>query len=120
MGVRSDIAAHEEWFNGEVEKLRFRVMHRVGNPVDPNGWALRFVAGLKAPLVVKTTGGGGITVIGVYHATLALNTQWVVVDLTDAESELLSGESKTYTLRRTDVGSKALLAYGDLVLRRVA
>jgi hypothetical protein len=120
MAVKSDITTAHMFFAGEDKQLEFEVLDADSLPVDVSGWAIDWLLRQKAedvetPLIWKTT-ADGIAVTGTYNAVRATNTQRVVVTLVDTDTERLPGKTYKHALKRTDDGSEAVLAYGDLVL----
>lgn len=98
-------------FVGEDTVLSFA---RASGSDDPSGWDLELVA--RVPIrsngdgtliaTLTKTDGDGITVDG--------TTINVAIDSADTEDE--DEQAVEYTLRRTDVGSQRVLAYGRLFL----
>ena len=92
-------------------------------PEDVSGWAFEWALrralrrvdpyrSLGPAVASKSTATGGITVVGVYNADRALNTQRVVVTLADVDTDALTGELHVHGLKRSDDGVERTVGYG--------
>lgn len=135
MAKRQDITARADrpWFVGEDKILLLEILQEdEATPEDVTGQALEWVARLNAadpdpPLIRKTTGDGSVTIIGVYNAVRAVNTQRVRIAVPSADTVALTPSAAIappqmykHACRRTDVGSRGVYAYGDLELLQAA
>jgi hypothetical protein len=135
VSLRQDITTRRPWFTSEDKQLVIEVLDDDGREeVDMAtpaknvtgfalAWTLRRNQSAVTNLLNKTTGGGGITITGVFNVSRALNTQRVLVAVTEAEvSAITPAPSATvkgkywHQLRRTDSGAKGVLLFGDCEL----
>jgi hypothetical protein len=91
-------------------------------------WTLRKQPKTAAALIEKTT-GAGITIVGVFNASRALNTQRVEVLIEDTDTYdpsvspqvyVKPSTSYAYGLKRTDEGQESILAWGGFTLLQAA
>jgi hypothetical protein len=87
------------------------VMRKLKTGVDP-------LVDQGAVLLTKSTGGNGITIVGVFNAARNLNQQRVVVALSDEETELFKGGNYYCSLKRTDDGLEDVLSHGYVWISR--
>ena len=122
--ARHDFTLDDEIFVGSDKILEFEVLDSTDGPVDVAAFTLSWtVAKLgAAPLFSpKTTGGGGITVVGVYDPVRETNTQRVHVALAAANTRtVLQSRLYQHALTREDVGYEDVLSHGALPLRACA
>lgn len=92
-------------------------------------WTLRKAPKTATALIDKASGGGGITVVGVFNVSRSLNTQRVEVLVEDTDTydpdvspEVYVKPSTTYAyaLKRTDEGQEGILAWGGFTLMQAA
>jgi len=130
MSYESNIDAGDFLFAGEDKTLSYEIL-AVGSTTlmeDMSGvslqWELRPITIGKAPyraqgdsVVTKTTAeSGGITIMGIYNADRATNTQRVIVTIADVDTEALAGGRYVCALKRTDTGLEAVLSHGMVEL----
>jgi hypothetical protein len=111
MPTRYNITAADELFVGDKKDLIFPVVDDAGDVVPITGWALEWVIRRNAggvALLSKTVGLG----IAITDGTGGIAT----VTLTAANTTTLGAGRYWYILARTDAGSEAVLAYGDIAL----
>jgi hypothetical protein len=113
------IGASEDLFIGEDKTLPFEIYSSDESTIeDVTGWAmswvLRKIGESNAVVITKTTGGGTITITGVFDADHTLNTQRVNVLLTDDDTDHLQPGTYEHALKRTTAGSETILSYGTV------
>ena len=84
-----------------------------GVPIDMTGFVLVFDIRRKdnspePPIVTKTP-----TLVGVYNAMRALNTQRAQAVLTDTDMNLFQAKTYRYSWKRMDDGVETVLAWGN-------
>lgn len=125
MAYEYTIGGEGTLFVGEDKTLRFHPLTPGATPDDPavpvdvTGWTLRFdVRPTNASttlLIEKTNDGnpGGITLLGTFNVVKALNTQRVIVSLTDDDMNLLKAKTYRWSIKRMDASVETVLGYGD-------
>jgi hypothetical protein len=92
---------------------------------DITGWALTFdirpTRSSSTVLLTKSV-GSGVTISGVFNSVLATSTQVATITVTDTDMATSvfgrSGGVFHYSLKRTDNGFEAILAYGTIRVKR--
>jgi hypothetical protein len=102
-------------FVGEDKELRLEVLDADSIPVNISTWSIHFFVRVK-----DTSGDPAIfdktaTVIGVYSAVRATNTQRASVTLSDTELNTVKAKTYRHSWKRMDDGSETVLAYGPFV-----
>jgi hypothetical protein len=144
MAIRNDFPASAKIFCGEDKELEFAIYESDGvTPQDVSSWAMEWVLRAVHPAraqgdrrlwtwptvsspalppvhLTKSTADGGITIIGTYDPDPELNTQRVVVTITDTDTEGIAGGSYKHALKRTNDGFETILSHGEFVLRSAA
>jgi hypothetical protein len=120
MAIEHHFTKDDHIFRGEDKKLRFPVFEEDNaTPKDVSGMALEWVLRGRRPtdaaLLTKTT-ADGITVEGIFNVDPDVNTQEVVVDILDTDTEALDAGLYRHALKRTDPGSETILSFGDFPL----
>lgn len=135
MSVTQNIGADKKWFIGEDKILEFEPLMDDGKAIDDatkgvedvSTWALAFWLSKKVtdetPIFEKRV-GTGISVVGIYNASRASNTQRirVVIEDTDTESAtfVLKAGTYPYAVKRILAGGDAILVDGTAVLQKAA
>ena len=84
-------------------------------------FAIRVTLGAASPVFTLTTGGGEITITGVYNASQASNTQAVRCFISDSNSLLLVPPGTYYwALKRTDADLETVIAFGTMIWQYAA
>lgn len=113
MSRNSPVKSADNFFIGEDKVLQFEVVDESDQIVDITGWAMEFVLRdyPEAPTVVltKTTDDD----IALSNPTLGICR----VTIPRADTLQLNAQSYSYTLRRTDAGYSAALAFGDFLVK---
>jgi hypothetical protein len=124
MSYQSDIAVTDMLFAGEDKTLSYEMFAAGYGPDDAlpimenvTGWSMQWTMKLGSTTLTKTTALGGITIAGTYDAARATNTQRVIVQLTDTDTEGLTGGRYTCSLKRLDAGLEAVLSHGVVHLQ---
>jgi hypothetical protein len=121
MAIRHDITTTDLWFRGEDKRLQF-VNYASGAKaavLDASGYALSWqlsTAPGQTPIITKTTGGGGITVSGIFNADPALNTQVIEVAVADTDTDGLTEINNWHELKRTDAGLEGVITHGKAAI----
>lgn len=125
MALDATIGGNGFLFVGEDKTLQLELLDSTYNPglvgsgipVDMTGWSLIFDVRLKdnsaAPALLSVVP----TLVGVYNAVRASNTQRAQVVLTDAETSTFSAKTYRHSWKRLDFGSETVLAWGDFTLQ---
>lgn len=84
-------------------------------PVNMTGWSILFdvrksVTAPDPAIFSKTA-----SIVGVYNASRALNTQRAVVSLTDTEMNTVIAKTYKFSWKRMDDSSETVLSYGDFM-----
>jgi hypothetical protein len=129
MSTQRNITRTDQVFLDTDRILRYSVYQPAPNaavPQDVTGWSLAWVlrAVGGAALITKTTGGGGITITGVYDTDPDVNTQRVDVQLQASDTYndeavpaiAIAPGTYIYALKRTDAGQEDVLAWGTFDL----
>jgi hypothetical protein len=120
MAIEHHFTKDDHIFRGEDKHLRFPVYEEDGvTPKDVSGMALAWVMrgrAANAPELIRKTTDDGISVEGAFNIDPDLNTQEVVVDILDTETEGIAAGNYRHALKRTDEGSETVLSFGDFVL----
>ena len=119
MAVESPIQASDGWFFGEDKVLRFTVG---GDATGIAAWLVQFSLYRRkdrtqtAPVIVKTSPGAIVLAAPVPPATAGLCT--VTIPAADTAGLSVAADDQfAYVLRRVDLGSAQILAYGPAVIR---
>lgn len=130
MAAEFNITEADKFFLGEDKFIDFIVTGEDGLPLDVTGlpleWSLKKKDKDPDPPIIGKSIGSGITIVGVFNADPAINTQRVRVTLLDTDTDpfVTSGLGTPYTLKakkeyrhslkRTDAGFEAVLSYGGI------
>lgn len=125
MALEQNILAAQRFFMSEDKKLRFKVAGEDGvTPIDVAGmdfvWAMAEDPADAVPKVQKTSQAAEIVVGGVFNEDPDLNTQYVEVSIVAEDTAPLYKGKFWYSLRRSDVGSRTVLAFGYIELQQAA
>lgn len=109
-------------FQGEDKVIRFTITDGDNVPVDVAGWTFEWIVrksdtDTETAVLSKTT-AAGIAVSGIFNVDPTLNTQRVVVTLTDTDLGIAARQYR-HALKRADDGYETVLSYGDFVLAQV-
>lgn len=113
MATNVNIGGDGSLFVGEDKTLDLEVLDTAGVPVNIATWAMVFDVRDRdnspdPPKLTKIP-----TVIGVYNATRANNTQRARVILTDSELNTVIAKTYRQSWKRTDDGFETVLLYGN-------
>lgn len=81
--------------------------------VDMTGWVMVFDVRRSDTAVDPAILSKTPSIIGVFNATQALNTQRASVSLTDDDLNLFRAKAYRWTWKRMDAGSETVLAWGS-------
>jgi hypothetical protein len=123
MAERARIRSSDDWFIGTDQNLSFHVKDDDGIPVNVSAfafsWMLKYtVNDADADALITLTSGSGISVTGAYNVDPVVNTQRVIVTISDSNTDSLEADRYQHELKRTDAGLETVLAYGSAVLKR--
>lgn len=82
-------------------------------PEDMTGWVVLFDVRVNDTSAEPAILSKAPTILGVYDAARATNTQRAVVVVTDTEMNLFRAKTYRYSWKRMDDGSETVLARGD-------
>ena len=133
MAREFNITEANRYFLGEDKHLDLQVFGEDdATPLDVTGLPLEWSLKKKdkdpdPPIIGKSTSvGGGITVIGVYNAIPASNTQRVRIAIASDETDpfvtsllatpytLKAGVEYRHSLKRRDTGNELVLSFGGI------
>jgi hypothetical protein len=132
MSVTQNITAEHKWFIGEDKILEFEVLDDDGKaiddptklPYDVAGKTLVYslkkkVTDADPGLIEKRTGGLGITIVGIYSASRASNTQRTRVAILDSDTDAFK-KTATYqhSLSELTNDAETVLVDGTAVIQR--
>lgn len=146
MAIKHDIPASAKVFCGEDKVIEFSIFDADGvTPLDVTAWTFEWVLRPsyprnrvsaatippRAPVTATTPpvtadptlrkeSGDGIAIAGTFDADPDVNTQRVVVTLSDTDTEGLAGGTYQHALKRLDDGAETILSFGEFVLRQAA
>jgi hypothetical protein len=144
MAYRRDITEDDMVFKGTDLILSYTIYSGnpsaeeiaagTASPEDVTGWqiswTLRKQPNSPDPALIEKTNdsGGGIDITGTWGSDAASSTQRIEVTLSEADTYDPTGSpavdvrrgTYAYALRRTDTGSKAVLAFGSFRLQQAA
>jgi hypothetical protein len=114
MSIEANIASTDGFFRGEDKTLRFTVVDDGDNPVNITGWTITFTMsasqhGAQIAGLTKTV-GSGITLTSPASGILD-------VTILDTDTVAQGPAIYYYSLRRTNAGFAAELAFGSIDLR---
>lgn len=118
--------SHEPYLIGTNDTYRYRIVESDDPGAlapDVSGWALSWMVKRKvsdldaAAVMVKTSGGGGITVVGTFNANPTLNAQTIHVTIDDDDADGEAPGLCTAELKRMDDGAETVLVQGPLALK---
>jgi hypothetical protein len=125
MPLKTDITAADRFFTNADIVFRFAIYEADGiTPKDVTGYALAWL--LKArladadldALVSKET--PAITITGTFNADPEVNTQRVLVSVSDEDTADVPAGFYFHELKRTDAGAETPLCSGRAVLQQSA
>lgn len=126
MAVRHNITKEDEWFTNTDRNLDFEVLdadpqeNALAAPIDiaSGGYTMSWTLSEDETVAaVKHINAHAVTIVGVYNANRALNTQRARVTILASETASIEGNRIRYhELRRTNAGAKAVLCFGDAYL----
>jgi hypothetical protein len=100
-------------FVGEDKILPLELIDVDGNPVDMTGWLQLFDVRLKDNSPDPAILAKVPTLVGVYNAVRATNTQRGLVTFTDTDLNLFKEKTYRFSWKRMDDGSETVLSRGD-------
>lgn len=123
MAIEQNVSASDAWFAGEDKVLQFEILQADGvTPQDVAAWALSWTMRKSdrtaAQVLAKATSGQGITITGTYNVVRAVNTQRVLVAVSDDDTDALEATTYRHALKRNDPGSETVLSFGNVALLR--
>lgn len=125
MSIEFNVTAADKFFMGEDKTIDFTIFGPDGvTPLDVTGlpleWNMRKTDKADDPAIMTKAIGSGLTIIGVYNATPATNTQrvratFVPADTTPATAPLVKPNiAYRHSLKRKDAGSAGILSFGSI------
>lgn len=114
MSRRDDITPDDLWFKDEDKVLPFTIYQADGTTrQDITGWSLEWTvrdgASYPSPLILKTTGGAGITL------TTPLQGEGEIA-IADTDTASMSPGKYWHRLKRTTAGSEQVEVHGEAYL----
>ena len=116
MGKTQNLGGRGDLYLAEDKTFEFEVLDRDGVPVDTTGFAFSLIISLTDKSTALLTLPG--TVAGTYSAVRATNAQRVTFPVTAAQMSTLTDRAYAYSAKRTDSGSKTVIAKGKLFVER--
>lgn len=130
MAIQFDITASNQFFLGEDKILELTIFGADGvTPFDVAGipleWNLKKTDKASDPGIITKGIGTGITIVGVYNAVPATNTQRVRITFASADTDpdvtsllatpyaLKAGVAYRHSLKRKDAGNEGILSFGS-------
>jgi len=123
MAREANIGGDGALFIGEDKQLNLELLDGPSElstslPVDMSGWSVKlFVRTSDAaadPAVLEKTA----TIVGIFNAARAVNTQRARVTLTDTEMLTVAARMYRHAWKRMDDASETVLAYGRFYPQR--
>jgi hypothetical protein len=119
MAEEANIGGSGELFVGEDKTFELELLDDAQTaPVNMAGWAVQFIVRLKDGTADPAIFDKSATIIGVYNADRATNTQRAQVTLTDTDMGTVTAKAYRHSWKRTDAGNETVLAYGDFTVQR--
>ena len=113
MALDATIGGNGTLFVGEDKTFRLELLDVSELPVNMSGMDILFDVrkndNAAAPAIFSKTA----TIVGVFNATRASNTQRAEVVLTDTELNTVRAKTYRHSWKRMDDGSETVLAWGD-------
>jgi hypothetical protein len=120
MALEQNVTAEHKVFVGDDKKVRFKVAGEDGvTPIDVTNIPMRWTLAedndpATLPKILKES-GSGITVGGVFNVDPLVNTQYAEVQVY-FDPAIVGKANYHHALRRTDIGSRNVLAFGRFLL----
>lgn len=115
MALEVAIGGDGTLFVGEDKTLNLEVLDTSSLPIDISGMSILMDVRIRddsaAPAIFSKTA----TVVGVYNAVRATNTQRARVTLTDTEMNTVAAHRYRHSWKRMDDGSETVIVYGDFI-----
>ncbi len=105
-------------FVGEDKTLYLEVLDTSSLPVDITTWAITLDVRVKDNAAAPALFSKSATIIGVYNAVRATNTQRARVIFTDTELNTVTAKTYRHSWKRMDDGSETVLAYGPFIVEK--
>lgn len=115
MALDAPIGGDGALFVGEDKTFRHECIDPAGLPVNVAGWDILFDVRKKDNAADPAIFSKHATIIGIFNATRALNTQRAEVVLTDTELNTVTARTYRHSWKRMDDGSETVLAWGDFI-----
>jgi len=116
MAKLSTLGGDGKLLAGEDKDVTMEVLTRAGVPVDVAGWTTSLVLTTDLTGAAVLTKAGSVT--GTYSATRSVNTQRLVFELLDTETDDLLAGTYHWSIKRTDAGSEVVLGWGVCQVER--
>ena len=119
MALEFNVTAADKFFLGEDKIIDFTIFDAGGIvPLNVAGfsleWSLKKTDKAGDPGILVKTVGSGLSIVGVWNAVPATNTQRVRLTFASIETDLLkAGVAYRHSLKRTDVGNEGILSFGS-------
>lgn len=118
MATEAQIGGNGDLFVGEDKVIRLELLDAAGVPVNMTGWTLLFDVRKKDNSPEPAIFSKVPTLIGVYNAVRATNTQRAIVVLTDTEMNTVRARTYRHSWKRMDDASETVLSRGPLVVEK--
>jgi hypothetical protein len=116
-----NITATDKFFLGEDKVIDLTIFGQDdATPFDVTGlpleWNMRKTDQAADPALLVKGVGTGLSIVGVYNAVPAVNTQRVRLTFAAADTAtgLKANVAYRHSLKRLDVGNKGIFSYGSL------
>lgn len=106
-----DQPIERDMYSGESKTPRWTIVKDDGTREDMTGWTFKLVVETAASVDVFNLTTGFVLSSSLSDAIL----DRVALTLTTAQTALLAAAGLTYALWRTNAGSEAVLAFGDIL-----
>lgn len=131
MAIEFNVTAADLFFLGEDKVLEFTIFGADNaTPFDVTGlpleWNLRKTDAAADPALITKAVGAGLTIVGVYNAVPAANTQRVHVTFASDDTDplvtsvlvsnpyaLKANVAYRHSLKRKDAGNEGIFSYGS-------
>ena len=118
MAVEVTIGGNGELFVGEDKIIRLAVLDKNGAPVDIAGRTILLDVRKSDIAADPAIFSKLATIIGVFNASVSLNTQRAEVVFTDTELNTVKGKTYRHSWKQMDDGIETVLVYGDFVMQK--
>lgn len=113
MALEVSVGGSGELFVGEDKIFRAEILDVSQLPVNISTWAIKMIVRKKDGTADPAIFDKSASIVGVFNATRALNTQRAEVQLTDTELNTVKARGYRWSWKRMDDGSETVLLWGD-------